>query len=196
MTLKVAVLFSRRGSNLEAVLKMAERNPDCVEVVCAITDNPYAPGIQIATRHKVPGFILEERAPKETKQQWDKKITHHLQGHNTDLVVLAGFMHILGEEFCKEWKGRCINIHPSLLPKYPGLNTHERVLKAGDKEHGCTVHWVTSNVDAGPIIAQVSIEVFPTDMPESLATAVLSFENSLLPGVVLGISSGAIKYQE
>lgn len=196
MTLRVAVLFSGRGSNLEAVIKMAERNPDFVEVVCAITDNPCAPGIQFASHHKIPVFILDKKLSFETKQQWDRKITNHLKGHDTDLVVLAGFMRILGEEFCCEWRGKCINIHPSLLPKYPGLNTHQRVLEAGDTEHGCTVHWVTPKVDGGSIIAQISIKVFSTDTPETLAIAVLSFENLLLPGVVLGISLGAIKYQE
>lgn len=180
---RVAVLFSGRGSNLKAILEEADKYPEIINVVCAITDNVDAPGIMHAWDHSVPVVILID--PKATsRNQWERKITSILQGYNAQLVVLAGFMRVMHEEFCMVWNGRCINIHPSLLPKYPGLHTHKRVIEAGDEWHGCTVHYVTPVVDGGPIIAQARVRVQPNDTEETLAARVLVKENELLPRVV------------
>jgi phosphoribosylglycinamide formyltransferase-1 len=183
--MRVAVLFSGRGTNLKAIIEMAKLHPDVVDVVCAITDNINSIGIRHAWDNFIPVSILSKPVVKDKyRNQWERNITSILCSYNVDLVVLAGFMQILHEDFCGWWKGRCINIHPSLLPKYPGLNTHKRVLGAGDEWHGCTVHYVTPDVDGGPIIAQDYVKVETDDTEESLAARVLERENILLPKVV------------
>lgn len=180
---RVAILFSGRGSNLKALLDMAKRHPESVNIVCAVTDNVNAPGIMHAWDHFVPVVILSN--PKAMpRDQWERQIITTLRRYDVQLVVLAGFMRVMHEEFCKFWNGRCINIHPSLLPKYPGLHTHKRVLETGDQWHGCTVHFVTPVVDGGPIIAQARMRVKPDDTEETLAARVLVKENKLLPKVV------------
>jgi phosphoribosylglycinamide formyltransferase-1 len=191
---RVAVLFSGRGSNLKAILEMAKIHPKNVNVVCAVTDNVNAPGIIHAWDHLVPVVILSN--PKAMpRDQWERSIITILRGYDVHLVVLAGFMRVLHDEFCKFWHGRCINIHPSLLPKYPGLHTHKRVLEAGDEWHGCSVHYVTPEVDGGPIISQVCIKVSLNDTEESLGNRVLEYENKILPEVVLKICKGEIFYE-
>ncbi len=183
--MRVAVLFSGRGTNLKAIIEMSKLNPDVVEVVCAITDNIDSTGIKHAWDNFIPVSILSKPVGKDRhREQWERNLTSILSGYKVHLVVLAGFMQILHEDFCNWWEGRCINIHPSLLPKYPGLNTHKRVLEAGDEWHGCTVHYVTPEVDGGPIIAQEWVKVEPGDTEESLAARVLERENILLPKVV------------
>lgn len=180
---RVAVLFSGRGSNLKDILEAADQYPESINVVCAVTDNVEAPGIMHAWDHSVPVVILSN--PKSMlRDQWERRITATLRGYDVQLVVLAGFMRVMHEEFCKFWNGRCINIHPSLLPKYPGLHTHKRALEAGDEWHGCTVHYVTPVVDGGPIIAQARVRVELNDTEETLAARVLVKENELLPKVV------------
>lgn len=182
----VAVLFSGRGSNFKAILEKAERYPESITVVCAITDNAKAPGIEYAKEYSVPFTVMND--PKSVpRDEWERSITHILKRYEVDLVVFAGFMRVLHEEFCKEWNGQCINIHPSLLPKYPGLDTHKRVLKAGDEWHGCTIHYVTPEVDAGPIILQIAFRVTENDTEESLSKKVLKYENVFLPEVVLNL---------
>lgn len=179
----IAVLFSGRGSNLKAILDMAAQNSESVNVACAVTDNIDAPGIIHAWDYLVPVVIL--RNPKFVPRvQWERNITSTLRSYGVQLVVLAGFMRVLHDEFCNYWNGRCINIHPSLLPKYPGLHTHKRVIEAGDEWHGCSIHFVTPEVDGGPIIAQARVKVDANDTEESLAAKVLIRENELLPKVV------------
>lgn len=174
---QIAVLFSGRGSNLDAIIKRSKNEDSLYDVKIAMTDNPEANGIQICYHSGVPCFI----APKN---QWKWSMFDALNDLKIDLVVLAGFMRILPEIFCERWKNKCINIHPSLLPKYRGLDTHKRVLESSNTEHGCSVHYVITKLDAGPIIAQSKVQILENESEESLAKRVLEQENRLFPEVI------------
>jgi phosphoribosylglycinamide formyltransferase-1 len=187
---RVGILFSGRGSNLKAIIEQA--NPHTV-IACAITDNPAAGGIQIAHESGVPTTILPRYDPNWFND-WEKNITYVLASYGVSLVVLAGFMRVLHDRFCETWANRCINIHPSLLPKYPGLNTHQRAIEAGDTTTGCTVHYVVPKVDAGPIIAQHTVSIEQGDTAEDLAVRVLAAEHQLYPAVVNAICDSRICY--
>lgn len=166
---RVVVLISGRGSNLQALI--AAQN-ERWRIVGVITDNEKAPGLRIAN----DAGIFSVVAPKCYKEpSW-------IEMFNPDLVVLAGFMKILKKDVVDRFK--IINIHPSLLPKYPGLNTHQRVLDAGEVEHGCTVHWVDSGIDTGPVIDQAVVPVLPGDTAVVLGARVLEAEHKLLVDVV------------
>lgn len=177
----IAVLFSGRGTNMKSIIERSLKEDARFDVKVTVTDNPSAPGIQISHDFGKPCVIAG-------KKNWEWHIYNALHYYQVKLVVLAGFMRILPPLFCKRWKMRCINIHPSLLPKYKGLHTHRRALEAGDKEHGCTVHYVTPELDAGPIIAQSKIGVNDDDTEDTLALRVLQQENVLYPEVIQNIA--------
>lgn len=181
----IAVLFSGRGSNMKSIIERSLQEDSRYDVKVVVTDNPNAPGIQIAHDFSKPCVVVGQK-------NWDWHIYEALNHYQVKLVALAGFMRILPTIFCVRWKTRCVNIHPSLLPKYKGLHTHRRALEAGDKEHGCSIHYVTPELDAGPIIAQAKAPVFQDDNEETLSDRVLQQENLLYPKVLQSIASNRI----
>lgn len=177
---RVAILVSGRGSNM-AALVYAAKLPGCPYEVTLVTgDNPQAPALAIAEAEGVP--VLRLAAPATGgKTQWFAQLDEALRSHRADYVALAGFMRIIPPGFVAAWNGRLVNIHPSLLPAWPGLDTHAAVLRAGETVTGCTVHLVTERVDDGPILGQIQVAVLPGDTPETLAARVLVAEHQLYP---------------
>jgi phosphoribosylglycinamide formyltransferase-1 len=175
---RVAVLISGRGSNMAALI-YASRRPDCpYEIALVSTDKPGAPGLRLAEAEGVKVAPLD--AKTLGKEYWTT-LDRTLRDHDIDLVALAGFMRIIPADFVESWAGRMINIHPSLLPKHRGLNTHEAVIAAGETTTGATAHLVAAEVDAGEILAQVEVAVMPDDSAETLAERVLIAEHQLYP---------------
>lgn len=181
----IAVLFSGRGSNMKSIIERSLKDDARYSVKVVVTDNPDAPGIRIAHEFNRQCVVVG-------KKDWGWHIYNALNYYDVKFVALAGFMRILPTLFCKRWKHRCINIHPSLLPKYKGLHTHRRALDAYEKEHGCSVHYVVPELDSGPIIAQAKVSIFKNDTEDTLAARVLQQENLLYPEVLQNIASGKI----
>lgn len=174
---KVAVLISGSGTNMAALL-YASRLPDCpFEIVLVASNNPDAGGLKLAAAEGVPTFVLPHKGL--ARHDHDMAIDAAIRHSGAQFVALAGYMRILTPEFVAGWDGRMVNIHPSLLPKYQGLHTHERALQAGDAHAGCTVHLVTAELDDGPILGQIPVAILPGDTPESLAARVLIAEHQL-----------------
>jgi formyltetrahydrofolate-dependent phosphoribosylglycinamide formyltransferase len=180
---RVAVLVSGQGTNMAALL-YASRAEDCpYELVLVTGDNPDAPGLMLAEAEGVPIARLPSPT-KTTKTQFFNDLEAVLRKANAKYVVLAGFMRILPESFVASWAGRMLNIHPSLLPKYKGLHTHDAALAAGDSHAGCSVHLVTAELDAGPILGQIEVAILPGDTADTLSDRVRIAEHQLLPRVL------------
>lgn len=180
---RVAVLISGRGSNMAALL-YAARLPDCpYEVALVAADSMDAPGLALAEAEGVTAIGLPKPAKGE-KAQFFRALDAILRESGAQWIALAGFMRILPADFIAGWAGRILNIHPSLLPKYKGLHTHERALAAGDALAGCSVHLVTPELDDGPVLGQIAVAVQPGDTPETLAARVLMAEHQLYPRVL------------
>jgi phosphoribosylglycinamide formyltransferase 1 len=184
---KLAVMISGRGSNLGALIEAQAKMQARVAVV--ISDNPDAKGLDFARAHTIPYHVME-RKDFDTRQAFDQALATKIDDYQPDLVVLAGFMRVLGADFVNHYAGKIVNIHPSLLPKYKGLDTHQRVLDAGDREHGATVHFVTPELDSGAIIRQVRVPVLADDTADSLATRVLAEEHRLYPLAIQDVLAG------
>ncbi|MGQ0534277.1 MAG: phosphoribosylglycinamide formyltransferase [Caulobacteraceae bacterium] len=178
MKKRVAVLISGRGTNLQALL---DAEQDAYEIVLVVSNVPGAPGLERARAAGVEAIALDHKPYGRNREAFERDLDALLIQRNVEIVALAGFMRVLTPFFVRAWKGRLVNIHPSLLPKYPGVNTHARALEAGDKEHGCTVHLVVEEVDSGEIIGQASLPILPGDSPEMLAERVLALEHELYP---------------
>lgn len=189
----VVVLISGNGNNLQALIDASSNSGYTISHV--ISNNPDAFGLERAQRCGIASTVLNHR-DFGTRGEFDSALQQAIDDQNPDLVVLAGFMRILGPEFVKNFSGRMLNIHPSLLPKYPGINTHQRVLDAGDREHGATVHFVTEELDGGPLIAQGRILVNANDTAQELAARVLIREQQLYPTVVTWFASGRLSLQQ
>lgn len=186
----VAILISGGGSNMLALLDAMEA-PDHPAAPCLVLSNdPAAAGLAKAAARGVPTAALDHRPFGKDRAAFEAGLQEILKSHGADLICLAGFMRVLTEGFVSRWQGRMLNIHPSLLPKYRGLHTHARALEAGDTEHGCTVHEVTSELDGGPILGQARIPVIAGDTPESLAARVLVMEHRLYPAVLRRYAAG------
>jgi len=173
---KVAVLISGRGSNLKALI---EADQDAYAIALVVSNVEDAPGLAYARAAGIPIFAHSHKGLK--RAEFDALVDAQLRAHGVEAVALAGYMRLLSPEFVARWAGRMVNIHPSLLPLHKGLDTHARAIEAGDAEHGCTVHLVTAELDAGPAIAQARVPVFPGDTPEALAERVLVEEHRLYP---------------
>lgn len=186
--MRLAILFSGRGSNLNAILA---RTFFKATVEVCITDQPQAKGIEVVKHYAKPLIILEKQE-QQTKADYDAALIAILQSLNIDLVVLAGFMRTLSAEFCEVFAGKCINIHPSLLPKFKGLHTHERALAQQEQEHGCSVHFVTKELDGGPLMLQAKVPVFSSDTVDTLSERVLKKEHYLLPMAIQMLAIGEI----
>jgi phosphoribosylglycinamide formyltransferase-1 len=177
--LPVAVLISGRGSNMSALLAAAAAPDYPARIALVATDRPDAAGLAVARVAGVETLALDARAMGRPAFEAALDAGLHRQG--VELICLAGFMRILSAEFVRRWTGRALNIHPSLLPAYKGLDTHARALADGVAEHGCTVHWVTPELDSGAVVAQARVAVAPGDTPETLAARVLEQEHTLYP---------------
>lgn len=185
----IAVLISGFGSNLQALIdaqKAGQLGHGTIR--CVISNKADAFGLQRAEQAGIATEVIPA-VKGEPRETYDEKLLACLQSHNIELVVLAGFMRILTPVVIAPFDGRMINIHPSLLPKYKGLHTHEQVIKNGDTEHGCSVHFVTEDLDGGPIIQQLSLTVSPEDTAASLKERVHQLEHQLLPAVVAELCS-------
>jgi phosphoribosylglycinamide formyltransferase-1 len=179
----IVILISGRGSNMQAVLEQTMSGAIPATISAVISNNPAAEGLAIAPSFGVPIETVPHR-DYPTREAFDAALMRAIDRHAPKLVVLAGFMRILTDTFINHYKDRLINIHPSLLPAFPGLNTHQRAIDAGVKQHGATVHFVIPDIDAGPIIAQAKIPVLANDTPASLGARVLKEEHRILPMAV------------
>lgn len=175
----IVILISGRGSNMQAILEAGLP----VKIAAVLSSNPHAHGLEIARQHGIPAHALNHR-DHETREEFDTALAARIAYFNPDLVVLAGFMRILTPNFVNAYNGRLINIHPSLLPAFSGLNTHARALSEGVKIHGCTVHFVTPHLDKGPIIVQAAVPVLPGDTEETLGARVLEQEHKIYPQAI------------
>ncbi len=189
---RVAILISGSGSNMETLIRdMQDPNVDHparpVVVLCNI---PGAGGLDRAASHEIPTEVVDHRNFKGDRPAFEAAIDEALVPYAPDILCLAGFMRILTPDFAERWAGRVLNIHPSLLPKYPGLNTHARAIEAGDAEAGCSVHEVIADLDAGPVLGQARVPIAPGDTPEALAARVLVAEHQLYPAVLRRFVSG------
>ena len=184
----IVILISGRGSNMEALLDA--RLP--ARVAAVISNNPQAKGLAAAQLRGVGTAVVDHRAFAD-RAAFDAALAAEIDRHRPDLVVLAGFMRVLTGPFIERFRGRLMNIHPSLLPAFPGLDTHRRALAAGAKTHGCTVHFVTPVVDDGPVIDQAAVPVLPGDTEAELAARVLKEEHRIYPRAVRGFLEGRIR---
>lgn len=182
-----AVLISGNGSNLQAIIDAANAPDYPARIILVISNNEEAYGLTRAENAGIPTITIPH-GNYASREEFDRVVDAALKNHGTELVVMAGFMRILSDWFVAQWRGRLINIHPSLLPKYKGTNTHARVLEAGDHEHGATVHWVIPELDSGDIIAQESLAVAPDDTPETLKDRVHKLEHELYPAAVKAVA--------
>jgi len=175
---RVAVLISGRGTNLQALL---DADQDAYDIALVVSNVPNAEGLDRARAVNVEAMTLDHKPYGKNREAFERDLDALLVQRNIDIVALAGFMRVLTPFFVKAWKGRLLNIHPSLLPKFPGTKTHERALEAGESEHGCTVHLVVEEVDSGEILGQARMPMEADDTPERLAHRVLALEHSLYP---------------
>lgn len=181
MRRRVAVLISGRGSNMAALLDVA-RDPDYpAEIVLVVSNRPQAPGLALAAEAGLETLPVDHRRFGKDRASHEAAIDAALRRAGVEIVCLAGYMRLLTPFFVRAWRGRMLNIHPSLLPAFPGLHTHERALTAGAKLHGCTVHLVTEAMDEGPILAQAAVPVLPDDDADRLAARVLAQEHVIYP---------------
>jgi phosphoribosylglycinamide formyltransferase 1 len=178
MKKRVAVLISGRGSNMRALVEAARDPSYPAEIVAAVSNKAEAAGLDFARDNGIRAFVISHKN-YDSREAFDRALNDYLQYLNVDLVACAGFMRVMTPEILDHWKGRMINVHPSLLPAYKGLHTHERALADGATEHGATVHYVTSELDGGPIIAQARVPILAGDTAKTLAARVLEVEHPL-----------------
>lgn len=188
MTCRVVVLLSGRGSNFHAI---AEANLP-IEIVAVISNRPQAAGLDTARARGIPAVALDHTAHSD-RAAFDALLADEIERHQPDLVVLAGYMRILSAAFIARFEGRLLNIHPSLLPMFPGLKTHERALAEGVRVHGCTVHFVTADLDHGPIVIQAAVPVRADDTPATLADRVLAQEHCIYPQAIRWFAEGRLE---
>lgn len=191
---RVGVLISGRGSNLQALIEAAKA-PDYPAKLVLVTSNvPGTQGLERAEAAGIPTRVIDHRA-FATRQDFEAVLDEALQGAGVELLCNAGFMRLLTEDFVTRWLNRHLNIHPSLLPAFKGLHTHARVLDAGAKITGCTVHFVRAAMDDGPIVAQAAVPVAPSDTEDSLAARVLAAEHQLYPHALWLVASGVVRVE-
>ena len=193
---RVGVLISGRGSNMKALIEAAKATGYPAEIALVISNAPGAGGLEVAKAAGVATLTIDHRPfgkGIDGKREFEAALTLALNDAGADLVCLAGFMRLLSADFVREWFGRLINIHPSLLPAFKGLDAHTEMLRAGVKLAGCTVHYVSAEMDAGPIIGQAAVRVLSDDTPETLAARILTEEHKLYPECVRGVASGTIR---
>jgi len=188
---RVGILISGRGSNMSALIAAAKAPDYPAEIVGVLSNRAAAPGLEIAASEGIATASLAQ-SKFLSRDMFEDVMTQILESWDVDLVCLAGFMRILGEDFVNRWEGKMINIHPSLLPLYRGLDTHARALADGAKVHGCTVHFVTPGLDEGAAILQAKVPVLPGDTPETLAARILVEEHRIYPEALRLLAEGKV----
>lgn len=183
---RVAVLISGRGSNLQALL---DAKQDAYEIALVVSNVPSASGLDRARAAGVEALAIDHKPYGKDREAFERDLNALLAVRDIELVALAGFMRVLTPYFVRAWTNRLVNIHPSLLPKFPGVNTHARALDAGESEHGCTVHLVVDEVDSGEIIGQARMPILAGDTPETLAERVLILEHELYPACLAKLAA-------
>lgn len=195
MTLSLAVLISGRGSNLLAMQRAIASGRLDARIVVVVSNRPDAGGLQAAHELGLATAVLDH-CRFASREDFDRSLAELLDSYHPQVVALAGFMRILTAYLVNSYAGRLLNIHPSLLPLYPGLHTHQRALEAGDSQHGASVHFVTDDLDGGPVIAQVRVPVQQGDDAESLAARLLPEEHRLYPMVLQWLAQGRLEYRD
>ncbi|MBS1017901.1 MAG: phosphoribosylglycinamide formyltransferase [Gluconobacter cerinus] len=180
----IAVLISGRGSNMRALIEACERPDFPARIVLVLSNKPDAAGLEVARAAGLQTAAIDHKAFGKDREAHERKVDAAIRASGAQLVCLAGYMRVLTPYLVNAWDGRMLNIHPSLLPAFPGLHTHEAALAAGATEHGCTVHLVTAGVDEGPILGQARVPVLESDTPDALAARVLEQEHALYPSVL------------
>ena len=180
---RIAILISGRGSNMEAIVRACTAEHWPAQVVAVVSNRPDAAGLEFAREHGIATVVVDHKA-HPSREDFDARLREAIDGFAPDLLVLAGFMRILGDEFVAHYSGRMINTHPSLLPAFSGLNTHQRAIDAGCKVAGATVHFVTPQLDHGPIVIQAVVPVLAGETAASLAQRILSLEHIIFPRAV------------
>lgn len=189
---KIVVLISGRGSNLRALIERLDAAGGPAKVVAVVSDKASAAGLKIADKHRIPTCTVPRNHKALNSAEFNSVLADAVKKFRPDLVVLAGFMRIVTKEFLQVFPDKVINIHPSLLPAFRGLNAQRQSLESGAKLAGCTVHYVSEEVDSGPIIAQAAVPILPDDTEASLTARIITSEHKLLPAVVLAISRGLV----
>jgi phosphoribosylglycinamide formyltransferase 1 len=191
----IVILISGVGSNMEAIVRTAAKEKWPVNIAAVISNRDNVPGLKTAAAYKIPGFVISHQ-DFSTREAFDRALQEKIDSFTPDLVVLAGFLRILTPGFVRHYAGRMLNIHPSLLPSFTGLATHKRALDAGVKVHGATVHFVTPELDYGPIISQAAVPVLENDSEETLAARVLQQEHIIYPHAVRCFIEDRLKIED
>jgi len=192
---RIVVLISGHGSNLQAIIDACHEKSFPAEVVAVVSNKPEAFGLQRAAKANIPTRVVENQHNTE-RESYDQELMQVIDSYQPDLIVLAGFMRILSNGFVEHYSQRMLNIHPSLLPKYKGLHTHQRVLDDGEKYHGASVHFVTPSLDDGPVILQSMIDVLPDDTAKSLAQRVHEVEHQIYPQAIRWFAEGRLSIKD
>lgn len=190
---KLVILISGRGSNMRAIIEASQKQDFPASISAVISNNPEAPGLEFAKNNGIKAITINHKS-YESKTDFEAALSKEIKPLNPDLICLAGFMRLLSPDFVNQWPGRILNIHPSLLPKYKGLNTYERAIKAGDKESGCTVHFVVPEMDSGPVILQKKVPIYSEDTPDMLAQRILEQEHKAYPEAIKQVLN-SLNYQ-
>jgi phosphoribosylglycinamide formyltransferase-1 len=191
----VVVLVSGRGSNMEAIVRACERERWDARIAAVLGNRADAAGLAFARAHGIAAEVVDHRA-FGSREAFDDALAERIGRHAPDVVALAGFMRILGPAFVRRFEGRLINVHPSLLPAFPGLHTHRRAIEAGCKASGATVHFVTADLDHGPIVGQAVVPVLADDTEETLAARVLAQEHVLYPRAIRWLLEGELERRD
>ncbi|MEH0713717.1 phosphoribosylglycinamide formyltransferase [Vibrio owensii] len=191
----IVVLISGNGSNLQAILEACEANMPNAQVAAVFSNKADAYGLERAKQFDVNSHFVDPKA-FESREDFDAELMKQIDEYQPDVIVLAGYMRILSSAFVSHYLGKMINIHPSLLPKYPGLHTHQRAIDAGDKEHGTSVHFVTEELDGGPVVLQAKVPVFEDDDADALAARVQTQEHNIYPMVTKWLVEGRLSMTE
>ncbi|HDY85435.1 hypothetical protein LCGC14_0857920 [marine sediment metagenome] len=189
-TPRVVILISGRGSNMISIVKAVNDGELPIKIVAVISNRPDAAGIEFAQQAGIDTAIIDHKA-YASREDFDQAMATKIDTYSPNLVVLAGFMRILTAEFVKHYANKLINIHPALLPKFKGMDTHQRAIDAGETEHGASVHFVTAELDAGPVILQAKVPVLSSDTADTLAARVLEQEHKLYPDAINKLVAGS-----
>ena len=195
MRRKVAVLISGRGSNMQSLVRACAEPDYPAEIVLVLSNRADAAGLDFAREAGIPTAVISHRDFPD-RAAFDAAMEEEILRHGAELICLAGFMRLLDSRIIEAWQDRMINIHPSLLPSFKGLDTHERALEAGVKLAGCTVHFVRPEMDTGPIIAQAAVPVLPDDTPDSLAARILEQEHAIYPMALRLVAEGRVRVED
>ncbi len=194
---RVGILLSGRGSNMAALVEAAQADPDFpAEPALVLSNRADAAGLEFAAGRGIETAVVDHKPFGKDREAFEHALDARLRESGVELVCLAGFMRLLTPWFVEQWRNRLINIHPSLLPSFKGLHTHERALEAGVRLHGCTVHFVRAEMDAGPIIGQAVVPVLPGDNPDALANRVLTMEHRLYPLALALVAAGKVRVED